>query len=631
MSVIDADTDRDLAPKLGGSFMRATIEAFDWSKTPLGPMQTWPEPVRTCMRLMLASTTPIAMLVGPQGILLFNDGYAQFAGPRYEKLIGKPAVEAWPEIADFNRDNLRRLQGGETFRYDAINLKLDRTGELSDVWLDLDYTPIIDDRGEALGGFALVTDVTERILAEQRLEASRETLAFASSAADVAGNWDWRVQDDVVTADRRFAELYGVDPVEAARGVPIARFIDGVHPDDRPILGAAIEQAMKTLEPLRCEYRVRDNTGTERWVLAFGQAFVGADGTVARLPGITLDISDRKATEVALAESEAKFRAIADAMPQMVWSALPDGLHDYYNARWYEFTGMAEGSTDGEGWNGMFHPEDRERAWETWRHSLQTGEVYEIEYRLRHHSGQYRWTLGRALPILDQDGRIIRWFGTCTDIHETKLAAVEREVVAQELSHRIKNIFSVLTGLVSLSGREHPELAPVVSELRARITALGKAHDHVRPHSTSSRPQTLQTSFHSIIRELMAPYARADGVNLHGEDVAIDDKAATPLALLFHELATNAAKYGALSRHDGTIDIQTQREGEDLRIDWIERGGPDAAEVGKQEGFGTRLISLSVEGQMGGSVERRWRSEGLEMTIRVPAKNLTRSGDAGAL
>jgi PAS domain S-box-containing protein len=99
-----------------------------------------------------------------------------------------------------------------------------------------------------------------------------------------------------------------------------------------------------------------------------------------------------------LFESEAKFQAIANSVDQMIWSTLPDGFHDYFNDRWYEFTGVPAGSTDGEGWNGIFHPDDQERAWERWRHSLSTGENYEIEYRLRHRSGDYRWVLGRAQP-----------------------------------------------------------------------------------------------------------------------------------------------------------------------------------------------------------------------------------------
>lgn len=142
------------------------------------------------------------------------------------------------------------------------------------------------------------------------------------------------------------------------------------------------------------------------------------------------------------------FHALADTMPQMVWSTLPDGDHDYYNARWYEFTGAPAGSTDGEGWAEMFHPDDQAEAWRRWKQSLLTGEPYEVEYRLRHRSGQYRWVLGRALPIIGPDQKIQRWIGTCTDIEDAKQIASHNEILSQELSHRIKNIFAIISGLI---------------------------------------------------------------------------------------------------------------------------------------------------------------------------------------
>jgi PAS domain S-box-containing protein len=122
------------------------------------------------------------------------------------------------------------------------------------------------------------------------------------------------------------------------------------------------------------------------------------------------------------ADGETSFDAIANSIDQLIWSTRPDGFHDYFNRRWYEYTGMPVGSTDGEEWNGMFHPDDQERAWGVWRHSLATGEPYHIEYRLRHRSGEYRWVLGRARPIRDDAGAILRWYGTCTDIHDLKVA-----------------------------------------------------------------------------------------------------------------------------------------------------------------------------------------------------------------
>lgn len=140
------------------------------------------------------------------------------------------------------------------------------------------------------------------------------------------------------------------------------------------------------------------------------------------------DAVERAAAVTALRDSEAKFRAIANSIDPMVWSTRPDGFHDYYNDRWYEFTGVPYGSTDGEGWNDMFHPDDQERAWGVWHHCLETGEPYHIEYRLRHHSGIYRWVLGRAQPVRGMDGVITRWFGTCTDIQDIVDA---REVLAR--------------------------------------------------------------------------------------------------------------------------------------------------------------------------------------------------------
>lgn len=164
----------------------------------------------------------------------------------------------------------------------------------------------------------------------------------------------------------------------------------------------------------------------------------GPDGKPEKLLSVSRDITATRRVEEALGESEARFEAIADSIDQMIWSTRPDGFHDYYNQRWYEYTGVPEGSTDGEAWNDMFHADDQESAWTTWRHSLATGEPYRIEYRLRHRSGRYRWVLGRAQPVRDAEGHITRWYGTCTDIHEIMEA---REVLThsrEELERQIE-------------------------------------------------------------------------------------------------------------------------------------------------------------------------------------------------
>lgn len=342
----------------------------------------------------------------------------------------------------------------------------------------------------------------------------------------------------------------------------------------------------------------------------------------------SLDRSESALTSTrnALRESDLKFRTLADAFPHMVWSTLPDGFHDYYNSRWYEFTGVPEGSTDGEAWNGMFHPEDQERAWSRWRHSLETGEHYEIEYRLRHRSGEYRWVLGRAHPMHDESGTIIRWMGTCTDIHEQKMVAEQNEVLGRELSHRIKNIFSVISGLVNLSARRQPEHAQFARELQARIGALGRAHELVRPHSEHSRPEVTVESLKALFADVLSPYpALSEGrIAISGDDMRIDDRGATPIALLVHELATNAVKYGSLSNDQGTVTITLEREADDAIITWLELGGPSIQGPPAHEGFGTKLAELSVVNQLGGELDKEWRASGLFTKARVPMRSLAR-------
>ena len=335
--------------------------------------------------------------------------------------------------------------------------------------------------------------------------------------------------------------------------------------------------------------------------------------------------SENLAEPKALQDGDALFRSVADAMPQIVWSTLHDGFHDYYNRGWYEFTGVPEGSTDGEGWNGMFHPDDQEEAWARWRHSLETGEPYEIEYRLRHRSGEYRWTLGRANPLRDADGKIIRWVGTCTDIHEAKGQAEQNEVLSRELSHRIKNIFAVIGGLIGLSSRLHPEAREFASDLRDRIAALGRAHECARPHSEESRMTVVDSSLHGLLGEILRPYGGGGGhaIEVSGDDVPIDDRGATPLALIFHELATNSAKYGALAADNGMIRLHSRRDGEVLRVDWLETGGPATPEEPGHAGFGSRLVDISVQ-QLGGAISRKWTDQGLEVELTVLPERLRR-------
>lgn len=281
-----------------------------------------------------------------------------------------------------------------------------------------------------------IIDITERKEAEAALRGAEERLRLAVDNAEI-GFWDVDEVNNSLIWPPRTKAAFGISP-----DVPVTMqdFYDGLHPDDRAVTSDAYAAAA---DPTRralydVEYRtVGKEDGVVRWVAAKGRGVFDADGRCLRVAGTVIDITARKAAEAALRASEARFEAIANSVDQMVWTTLPDGFHDYYNDRWYEFTGVPKGSTNGEGWIGLFHVDDHDRAWAKWRHSLATGVPYHIEYRLRHRSGQYRWVIGRAQCVRNDLGQITRWYGTCTDIHDIVEA---REVLARsraELEHLV--------------------------------------------------------------------------------------------------------------------------------------------------------------------------------------------------
>tara|TARA_R110001606_G_scaffold222504_3_gene370430 strand:- start:2326 stop:3402 length:1077 start_codon:yes stop_codon:yes gene_type:complete len=343
------------------------------------------------------------------------------------------------------------------------------------------------------------------------------------------------------------------------------------------------------------------------------------------------EYKDRRLSDSRLEEKGAlqlsgdAFHALADTMPQMVWSTLPDGHHDYFNARWYEFTGVPAGSTDGDAWANMFHPDDQPEAWKRWKHSLETGDPYEVEYRLRHRTGQYRWVLGRALPIIGPDHKIQRWIGTCTDIEDAKQTANQNEILSQELSHRIKNIFAIISGLISMTARGDENFREPAETLKGRIAALGRAHEYVRPHNDKEQTKIGEVTIHHLLSEIFASYPAFTEKRLliSGGDIVVNDRAATPIALVFHELATNSMKYGALAEDNGQVDLVISPDGDLVTFKWSEKGGQAISEPPSHSGFGSKLVEMSVTQQLGGRLERRWLSTGLQIDMEVQASRLT--------
>jgi PAS domain S-box-containing protein len=150
------------------------------------------------------------------------------------------------------------------------------------------------------------------------------------------------------------------------------------------------------------------------------EAFREGDGTISGVMAVATEVTAQVLARMQMEESNKQFQFVTDFMPQIIWSTKPDGYHDFYNKRWYDYTGLTYEQSKDSGWNSVLHPDDLERAQKVWRRSLDTGEPYEIEYRFRRCDGSYRWFLGRALPLKDDTGAVLKWYGTLTDIDDQK-------------------------------------------------------------------------------------------------------------------------------------------------------------------------------------------------------------------
>ena len=226
-------------------------------------------------------------------------------------------------------------------------------------------------------------------------------------------------------------------------------------------------------------------------------------------------------------------------------------------------------------------------------------------------------------PLSDATGKIIGASKIARDISEKKRADARQEMLLKEMSHRVKNAFNVVNGIVAMSARyAQPEkLAP---EIQSRLAALARAHDLTRPGLLSFDPrQAGPTSFRALIDTIFAPYVESNQSTqsgrliVDGPDVQIQEQDITGLALVLYELATNSVKWGSFSVATGTVQIKTAIVNGILEIEWKERGGPELTEAPNHEGFGTKLVKRTVKDQFGGEVTYDWGPEGL--TIRLTA------------
>ena len=195
-----------------------------------------------------------------------------------------------------------------------------------------------------------------------------------------------------------------------------------LHPDDQELARRAWATRLRTGCAGEVSFRVRNAEGGYHWFLSRAEPLRTSDGSLLYWIGDNLDIDDGKRAEDALRKSEKELRDVIDTIPALVWSALPDGSNTYVNKRFVEYTGSSAEQTAGSGWQALIHPDDLERHAAKWRNAFATGKPHENEVRSRRSDGQYRWQLDRGVPLRDEDGNIVKWYGVTTDIEDRKRA-----------------------------------------------------------------------------------------------------------------------------------------------------------------------------------------------------------------
>jgi PAS domain S-box-containing protein len=281
-------------------------------------------------------------------------------------------------------------------------------------------------------------------------------------------------------------------------------WLEGVHPDDRERCMKTYLRAFAARRPFEMEYRLRRHDGEYRTVLDAGRPFNDEAGQFAGYLGSAYDIADRRAAETALQESEARYRQLADSMPQLIWKADPDVNVTYFNQRVLDYCGVRADEILQRGWDWLVHPEDVAPTWEHWHQAQKNPGELEFEVRIRRGDGAYRWNLLRATPERAEDGRVIQWFGTCTDIEDRKRieetlseSSRQKDQFLAMLGHELRNPLAPIRNAAHLlhqAGGADPRLRRVWEMIDRQVTHLARLVDDLLDVSRITRGKlTLQT------------------------------------------------------------------------------------------------------------------------------------------
>lgn len=421
------------------------------------------------LRVTLASLTAIIEssqdATQATGVTLFQQDaelryewlHSPITGYAVEQIVGRTDEEldhTITDVAALVRAKREVLATGKGIRVEVVNRLPDGRHEYYEVALE----PRRDAAGRAIGLFGAGMNITARKAQEEALRRSQARLTAALEIAQL-GIWEYEPATGTTRWDRRCREIFGVSEPGPIGNEDVYALL---HPEDLLRVAAQVRAALQLQGDGRyeTEYRVQRRDGELRWVAVRGSAVMTGEGAARRIEffvGTLMDITELRRTERELRESEAHFRSLANAVPQLVWTARSDSVVDYYNSRAQEYGGIAERPDSTWDWQQFIHADDLPRTLATWQAAVQTGSVYECEHRIRMADGTFRWHLSRALPLFDEAKQIIKWFGTATDINDLRRIQQElrdndqrKDEFLAMLAHELRNPLAPIRNAVSV-------------------------------------------------------------------------------------------------------------------------------------------------------------------------------------
>jgi PAS domain S-box-containing protein len=471
--------------------------------------------------------------------------------------------------------------------------------------------------GEVVRMLAINFDITERKRIELALRDRDATLRLALDAAyAIAFTWD--IGADVV---RRLLSSEASLPANPTRPERLADVEQVVHPEDRGLFRAAIDTALD--DPAcayRARYRIVRPDGETRWLEEWGRIERESDGTPTRLVGVSIDVTERRRVEAELAARLAELESLYEAAP--IGLALFDREFRFVriNAAAARFDGLPVESHLGRNlWEVV--PGLRPQIEPVFRHVLDGGhpvELPEISGETLAHPGVARQWSARIYPVHSHRGDVVGIGVVAEDITERKQREAQMRFVMRELTHRSKNLLAVIQAMARQTARGTSDTAEFVDRFADRLAALARSHDLL------VSKDWIGADLHALARQQLAPFVDSDDgrAALRGPRLTLKPEVAQSVGMAFHELATNASKYGALSVPGGRIELTWQRipgpAEEMLRIEWRETGGPPYAPP-ERRGFGRSVVESMIAAATHGEARIDWRPEGVHWRLDMPA------------